>query len=49
VEHGEIGGGLVEIVVADDPLRGAVAADLGGDVVLEIDIFRSLDLLIFLP
>ncbi len=39
----EVAGGALEVVVTDDPLGLAVAADLPGDVVLEIDVFDPLD------
>lgn len=38
MDRRQIGGRLVKIVMADDPLGAAVARDAGGDVVLEIDI-----------
>ncbi len=34
----EVLGRLLEVVVADDPLRVAVAADAAGDVGLEVDV-----------
>ena len=42
MERRKIGWGLLEIVVADDPLRRAVSRHLSGDVVLEVDIVGSL-------
>ena len=43
VERLEIDRRLVKIVVADDPLRRAIAWHAFGDVVLEIDVISSLD------
>ena len=43
VEREQIGGSLVKVVVADDPLRAAVARNGAGDVVLEIDVVGPLD------
>jgi hypothetical protein len=43
VQGCQVGRRLVEVVVADDPLRLPVPGHLGGDVVLEVDVFSSLD------
>ena len=43
VERLEIDGRLVKIVVADDPLRRAIAWHALGDIILEIDVIGPLD------
>ena len=43
MESRQVGRRLMEVVVADDPLRRPVPGHLGGDVVLEVDVFGSLD------
>ena len=42
VKRRQIGGSLVKIVMADDPLRAAIAWHLGSEIILEIDVVGPL-------
>ena len=43
VQQGQVGWGLLKVVVADDPLRRPVPRDACGDVVFEVNVVGSFD------